>query len=44
MYFIKDSLSLSPSSFRATLKEYKEQILSFKTTPKFEVIQLAPLK
>ena len=48
MYFLRDSLSPSPSSFGATLKgkncSFGEQILSFKSTPKFEVIHLAPLK
>ena len=45
MYFLRDSLSLSPSSLGATLKETNLlQILSFKSTPKFEMIQLAPLK
>ena len=48
MYFLKDSLSPSPSSFEAILKGKNllpgEPILSFKSTPKFEVVQLAPLK
>ena len=48
MYFLKDSLCPSPSSFGATLKKricsLGEQTLSFKSSPKFEVRQLAPLK
>ena len=48
MYFLKDSLSPSLSSFWGTLKE--KNLLPWgansflKSTPKFEVIQLAPLK
>ena len=48
MYFLRDSLSPSPSSLGLLLKERSyslgERILPFKSTPKFEVIQLAPLK
>ena len=48
MYFLRDSLGPSPPSLEATLngKNFSlgKQILSFKSTPKFKVIQLAPLK
>ena len=47
-YFLRDGLSPSPSSLGVLLKKricsLGEQILSFKSTPKFEVIQLAPLE
>ena len=47
MYFLRDSLSPSSSSLGLLLKERTcslgEQILPFKSTLKFEVIQLAPL-
>ena len=42
MYFLVDSLSPSPSSLEATLKE--KNLLPLRVTPKFEVIQFAPLK
>ena len=47
MYFLRDSLSPSPSSLGAILKGQNLLLWganSFKSTPKFEVIQLAPLK
>ena len=47
MYFLKDSLSPSPSSFGATLQRIcslGEQILSFKSTPKFAVITVSTIK
>ena len=47
MYFLRDSLGLSPFSLGATLKG--KNLLPWgansflRSTPKFEVIQLAPL-
>ena len=47
MYFLRDCLRPSPSSLGLLLKGricfLWEQILPFKSIPKFEVIQLAPL-
>ena len=48
MYFLKGSRAYLPPHWGLLLKKricsLGEQILSFKSTPKFEVIQLAPLK